>query len=69
MHRYHLKLVATPMSSWMARGIILLAAVVLLGACSGKRLLMPTPDVYSLGIEQPFAETLPANRIQAMPRL
>ena len=48
------------MSSWMARGIILLAAVVLLGACSSKRPLMPTPVVYSLGIEQPFTETLPA---------
>ena len=44
----------------MARGIILLAALVLLGACSSKRPLMPTPDVYSLGIEQPFAETLSA---------
>ncbi len=48
------------MSPWMARGIILLAAVVLLGACSSKRPLMPTPDVYSLGIKQAFAETLPA---------
>jgi esterase/lipase superfamily enzyme len=47
------------MSSLPARGIILLAAVVLLGACSSKRPLMPTPDIYSLGIEQPFAETLP----------
>jgi len=48
------------MSSWMARVTILLAAVVFLGACSSKRPLMPTPDVYSLGIEQPFAENLPA---------
>ena len=48
------------MSSWMARAIILLAALVLLGACSSKRPLMPTPDVYSLGIKQAFAETLPA---------
>ena len=60
MNRYHLKLVAAPMSSWTARGIILLAAVVFLGACSSKRPLMPTPDVYSLGIKHPFAETLPA---------
>jgi len=44
----------------MARGIISLAALVLLGACSSKRPLMPTPDVYSLGIKQPFAENLPA---------
>jgi esterase/lipase superfamily enzyme len=44
----------------MARVIILLAAAVLLGACSSKRPLMPTPDVYSLGIKQAFAATLPA---------
>jgi len=48
------------MSSWMARVTILLATLVLLGACSSKRPLMPTPDIYSLGIEHPFAETLPA---------
>jgi esterase/lipase superfamily enzyme len=48
------------MSPWMARVIILLAAAVLLGACSSKRPLMPTPDVYSLGIKQAFAATLPA---------
>ena len=57
---YDLKLLAVPMPSWMARGVFLLAAVLLLGGCSSQRHLMPTPDIYALGIMQPFADTLPA---------
>ncbi len=57
---YDLKLLAIPMPSWMARGVFLLAAVLLLGGCSSQRTLMSTPDIYALGIMQPFADTLPA---------
>jgi len=59
-NNYDLKLLAVPMPSWMARGVFLLAAVLLLGGCSSQRPLMPTPDIYALGIMQPFADTLPA---------
>lgn len=48
------------MLSWRARGACLLAAVLLLGGCSSQRPLMPTPDVYALGIMQPFDDTLPS---------
>ena len=57
---YDLRLLAVPMPSWMSRGVFLLAAVLLLGGCSSQRHLMPTPDIYALGIMQPFADTLPA---------
>jgi esterase/lipase superfamily enzyme len=57
---YDLKLLAIPMPSWMARGVFLLAAVLLLGGCSSQRTLMSTPDVYALGMMQPYADTLPA---------
>jgi esterase/lipase superfamily enzyme len=59
-NNYDLKLLVIPMLSWMARGVFLLAAVLLLGGCSSQRHLMPTPDIYALGIMQPFADTLPA---------
>jgi len=48
------------MLSMWARGACLLAAVLLLGGCSSQRPLMPTPDVYALGIKQPFSDSLPA---------
>jgi esterase/lipase superfamily enzyme len=35
-------------------------SALLLAGCSGHRPLMPTPDVYALGVEQPFADSLPA---------
>lgn len=37
-----------------------IAAAVLLAGCSSQRPLMPTPDIYAQGIEQPFSESLPA---------
>ncbi len=60
MQRYNMKLPAVPVRLWMARGGCLLAALLLLGGCSSQRILMSTPDVYALGIMQPFADTLPA---------
>ena len=39
---------------------ILLAAALLLGGCSSHYRLMPTPEVYALGIKEPFAASLPA---------
>lgn len=42
------------------KNIILLSLVLLLNACSSNRPLMPTPDVYALGMKQPFADSLPA---------
>ena len=36
-----------------------MVSILLLAGCSSKHRLMPTPDVYSLGIEQPFTESLP----------
>jgi len=44
----------------MAKGVILLTAVLLLSGCSSQRPLMPTPDVYALGVMQPFSDSLPA---------
>ena len=60
MKRDHLKLLAVAMPLRMTRGACLLVAVLLLAACSSQRTLMPTPDIYALGIMQPFADTLPA---------
>ena len=40
--------------------IILLTAALLLGGCSSHYRLMPTPEVYALGIKEPFAASLPA---------
>ena len=60
MQRHDLKLLAFSMLPWWFRGACLLAVVLLLGGCSSQRPLMPTPDVYALGIMQPFADTLPA---------
>ena len=49
------------MLPWMAKGVFLLTAALLLGGCSSsQRSLMPTPDVYALGVMQPFADSLPA---------
>lgn len=45
--------------SWVARVGLLLSVIVVLGGCSSQRHLMPTPDVYALGIEQPFSDSLP----------
>ena len=55
-----MKFLAISMLSMWARGACLLAAVLLLGGCSSQRPLMPTPDVYALGIKQPFSDSLPA---------
>lgn len=44
----------------MVKFIILLTVVLLLTACSSKRPLMPTPDVYALGLQQAFDDDLPA---------
>lgn len=56
----NLKPLAIPLMPWVAKAAFLLTAALLLGGCSIQRPLMPTPDVYALGIEQPFAESLPA---------
>ena len=55
-----LKHISSPLPPWLVKGVVLLLVALHLGGCSGKRALMPTPDVYALGIEQPFAESLPA---------
>jgi esterase/lipase superfamily enzyme len=60
MKRNDLKLPVTPTLPWATRGVILLTAALFLGGCSSKRPLMPTPDVYALGIKQPFSDSLPA---------
>ena len=48
-----------PRPFWLVRGLVLLITILLLAGCSSKRPLMSTPDVYALGIEQPFSESLP----------
>ena len=60
MKQNDLKLPANPITPWMVKSVSLLAVALLLGGCSSQRPLMPTPDVYSLGIMQPYADTLPA---------
>jgi uncharacterized lipoprotein YmbA len=60
MKRYDLRPPAIPMPPWVAKGVILLAVALLLGGCSSQRPLMPTPNVYALGIMQPYADSLPA---------
>jgi esterase/lipase superfamily enzyme len=45
----------------LAQSLALLAAVLLLGGCATQRQLMPTPSVYALSIEQPYAASLPAD--------
>jgi esterase/lipase superfamily enzyme len=49
-----------PTRQWSAKGIVVLAAALLLGGCSSQYRLMPTPDVYALGIKEPYAASLPA---------
>ena len=61
MKRHDLKLLVIPIRSGTAKGFILLVAALLLCGCSSQRPLMPTPDIYALDIEQPFADTLPAD--------
>ena len=48
------------MPSWLVRGVCVLAVTLLFGGCSSQRPLMPTPDVYALGVMEPYADTLPA---------
>ena len=60
MKRSDLKPPAIPMLPWMEKVVSLLTAALLLGGCSSLRPLMPTPDVYALGIMQPYADSLPA---------
>ncbi len=43
-----------------AKGLVPLAAALLLGGCATQRPLMPTPNVYALGLEQAYADSLPA---------
>ena len=54
-----LKGLAVSSLSPAARSIVLLVAGLLLGACASQRQLMPTPKVYALGMEQPYADSLP----------
>jgi esterase/lipase superfamily enzyme len=60
MKRFVTKPTVIPTRQWSAKGIVLLAAALLLGGCSSHYRLMPTPDVYALGIKQPYADSLPA---------
>ena len=39
---------------------MLLAVALMLSGCATPRKLMPTPNVYALGLEQPYAASLPA---------
>jgi esterase/lipase superfamily enzyme len=41
----------------VARALLVTGAL-LLGGCATERVLMPTPNVYASGLEQPFADTL-----------
>jgi len=43
------------------KAMALLVVLVVLGGCATERPLMPTPSVYALGLEQPFADSLPAD--------
>jgi esterase/lipase superfamily enzyme len=54
----NLKPFSGPMLSRLAKSSMLFAALLLVG-CATQRPLMPTPSVYSLGIKQPFATSLP----------
>ena len=51
---------ANPGLQVVLKNIILLSLALLLNACSSNRPLMPTPDVYALGMKQPFADSLSA---------
>jgi len=37
---------------------LLVTGALLLGGCATERVLMPTPNIYASGLEQPFADTL-----------
>ena len=43
-----------------AKSFVVFAAALMLGGCATQRPLMPTPNVYALGIEEPYAASLPA---------
>ena len=60
MKRIFLKPAVIPAKQWSAMGVVLLAAALLLSGCSSHYRLMPTPEVYALGIEEPFPASLPA---------
>jgi esterase/lipase superfamily enzyme len=60
IHRYELTVQTVRIPAWMVKSACLAAVALLLGGCSSQRSLMPTPDVYALGIEQPFTDALPA---------
>ena len=49
------------MPSYLTKAFFLLAAVLALSGCSSQRPLMPTPEIYTLGIKQPFDQNLPAS--------
>ena len=57
--RNDIKMLAIPITQLKLKAACLLVAVLLLGGCSSQRPLMPTPDVYALGMMQPFADSLP----------
>lgn len=60
MMQHNQKHLFSDSGQWLARLTFLLLAALLLNGCSSKRPLIPTPDIYALGIQQPFTESLPA---------
>ena len=40
-------------------GVVLLLAVIALAGCAGSRSLMPTPNLYASGREEPFTKISP----------
>jgi esterase/lipase superfamily enzyme len=57
LDRKHL-VASTPLR--IGKVILFLLATQLAASCSSHRPLMPTPDVYALGIKEPYPETLPS---------
>jgi len=46
-------------AAWSAKSLVLLAVALMLSGCATPRKLMPTPNVYALDLEQPYAASLP----------
>ena len=60
MKNLNLKYLAASTAFRIGKVVLFLMAAQLVASCSIHRPLMPTPDVYALGIKEPYPETLPS---------